>query len=117
MAGKRKVKSHTLASDTSIPGYAHRLALPIRRAIEGGAVVAGPIAAFLSLIQVQVPFGRDQRGHDNPFGDGWPVDAAAGRDGDVGVGEDRVVDVVVDARGEEVDEFEAGWHEAGGGRG
>ena len=50
----------------------------------------------------------DQRGHDDPFRNGWAVDSTAGRDGDIAVSEDWVVGVVVHTRGEEVDELEAG---------
>lgn len=51
---------------------------------------------------------RDQRVQDDPFGDRGPVDAGRRSDGDVAVGHDRVIDVVVHAGGEEVDEFQAG---------
>ena len=63
--------------------------------------------AFLVFVGGGEVFAGCEAAGEDPFGDGGAVHAGGGRDGDGGVGEDRVVREVVDARGEEVDEFEA----------
>ena len=63
---------------------------------------------LLALIKQTIMLARGERRQYNPFGDRWAVDAGTGGDGDVAVGVDRVVCVVIHPGREEVDEFETG---------
>ena len=61
---------------------------------------------LLKLVSDVIVFGQHQGRHKSPFRDGGPVYAAGRRDDNVGVFDDRVIEIVVDAGGEEVDELE-----------
>lgn len=97
----------TLPSNTPIAGNSHSFTNPVGRTGQG-IPIGTPTTLFLPLVQGRLVAARDQRVQDDPFGDRGPVDAGRRGDGDVAVGHDRVIDVVVHAGGEEVDEFQAG---------
>jgi hypothetical protein len=91
-----------LSSYAAVSGNADSLAYPIGWL---GEVLTrfSPFVLLLQFVHLVVAFGENERAHQGPFGDGGAVNAGGGGDGNVGFGEQRVGDEMVDAGGEEVD--------------
>lgn len=101
----------TLASDTSIPSNADPLADPIGEITQRSSICAPAVLSLPFMLEVVILTG-DELGQDDPFRDGRPMDTRRGRYCNLAVFHNRMIYPVVDAGGEEVDEFKTegmGW--------
>ena len=69
-------------------------------------MILAPFVLLLKLVSHVVVFGQHKCRHQSPFRDGRPMYAAGRRDDDVGVFDDWMIEIVVNAGGEEVNELE-----------
>lgn len=96
----------TLPSNTSIASNADPLAHPIGNTTQLTPIRA-PAVLLLPLVLEVIVLTGDERGQDDPFRDGRPMNTRRGRYCDVAVSDNWMVDPVVYAGGEEVNEFKA----------
>lgn len=95
---------HTLASNTSIsqdPNLPSCLIMEFMHVLCNGS----PAVLFLRFMRSDVVPRSNEPVHRAPFRDWWAVDPGTGCEGDIGVLDTRVMDEMVKASGDSMDEF------------
>lgn len=99
------MKVLTLSPDRAVSQNTHCLARTIGHVSACGGI---PELLLLLLVQWYKLVVVVEKHHDDPFCDLGAVDSVGAQEGNLGIGVDGVIGDVVDARGEELDEFEVG---------
>lgn len=102
---KKRREEHTLPSNTPIPQYPNPFPYLIVHTLKIPAIAIAPFMLLLPFVHVCILACVNEPVHDRPLGDRGRMNPRAACQRDSSFLEDGVLDSMVQAGGEEVDEF------------